>query len=57
MKVKTELQGEYTEEKKKQDELVIKDLLDNIKESFESQFDMDLDQFSERENQFYGQVS
>ncbi len=57
MKVKTELRGEYTEEKKKQDELVIKDLLDNIKESFESQFDMDLDQFSERENQFYGQVS
>ena len=57
VKVKTELPDEYTAEKKKQDELVIKDLLDNIKESFESQFDMDLEQFSEPETQFFGQVS
>ena len=57
VKVKTELPDEYTAEKKKQDELVIKDLLDNIKESFESQFDMDLEQFSEPETQFFSQVS
>lgn len=53
IKVKGE---EYTEAKKKQDELEIKDLLDNIKESFESEFEMDLDQFSEQEDQFDSQV-
>jgi len=39
---------EYTEEKKKEDELIIKDLLEDIKGSFEADFDMghmDLDRF------------
>ena len=47
----------YTETRKKEDELVIKDLLEDIKESFESEFDLDLDHFSsEHESQFDDQV-